>query len=139
MAYGKNGSMCWLAGAVRTLQKRVEWLDAATNGANTSVSQYKLDGDFKIRDTIPKARVPRHKPASDLEHSVVISADDDLHDFKQVLSDGDELAASTVTLATVRSKDFDGANADLCVPRQKAAHVMDFFDVDLRVYSKGLC
>ena len=28
MAYGKNGAMCWLAGAVRTLQKRVEWLEA---------------------------------------------------------------------------------------------------------------
>ena len=140
MAYGKNGSM-WLAGAVRTLQKRVEWLEAATNGVNSSVSQYKLDGDFKIRDTIPKARVPRHTPASDLEHSVVNSADaadDDLHDFKQVLSDDDEFADSTVTLATVRNKDFDGANADLCVPRQKAAHEMDFFDVDLRVYSKTL-
>ena len=33
MAYGKNGSMCWLAGAVRTLQKRVDLLEAATNGA----------------------------------------------------------------------------------------------------------
>ena len=62
MAYGKNGSMCWLAGAVRTLQKRVELLEAATNGAKCK--------------------------------------DDDLHDFKQILSDG------------------DGANADLCVPRR---------------------
>ena len=33
MAYGKNGSMCWLAGAVHMLQKRVELLEAATNGA----------------------------------------------------------------------------------------------------------
>ena len=33
MTYGKNGSMCWLAGAVRTLQKRVELLEAATNEA----------------------------------------------------------------------------------------------------------
>ena len=33
MAYGKNGSMCWLAGAVRMLQKRVELLEAATHGA----------------------------------------------------------------------------------------------------------
>ena len=65
MAYGKNGATCWLAGAVRTLQKRVEWLEAATTG-NTSVSRHKLDGDFKIQDTIPKVRVPRHKPASDL-------------------------------------------------------------------------
>ena len=42
------------------------------------------------------------------------SAEDDLHDFKQ----------------------GDGANADLCVPRQKEVHEMDFFDEDLRVYSK---
>ena len=33
MAYGKNGSMCWLAGAVRMLQKRVELLEAARNCA----------------------------------------------------------------------------------------------------------
>ena len=34
MAYGKNGATCWLAGAVRTLQKRVEWLEArAREGA----------------------------------------------------------------------------------------------------------
>ena len=66
MAYGKNGATCWLAGAVRTLQKRVEWLEAATTGANTSVSRHKFDGDFKIQDTIPKVRVPRHKPAGDL-------------------------------------------------------------------------
>ena len=67
MAYGKNGSMCWLAGAVRTLQKRVELLEAATNGVKCK--------------------------------------DDDLQDFKQMLSD------------------------DLCVPRQKTVHEMDFFDV----------
>ena len=35
--------------------------------------------------------------------------DDDLHDFKQ----------------------GDGANADLCVPRQKEVHEMDFFDEDV--------
>ena len=39
--------------------------------------------------------------------------DDDLHDFKQI------------------SSDSDGANADLCVPRRKAVHEMDFFGVDL--------
>ena len=66
MAYGKNGATCWLAGAVRTLQRRVEWLEAATTGANTSVCRHKLDGDFKIQDTIPKVRVTRHKPTSDL-------------------------------------------------------------------------
>ena len=130
MAYCKNGATCWPAGAIRTLQKRVEWLEAVANVANTSVSRHKLDGDFKIQDTIPKARVPRHKPASNLEHGVVISADDDLQDmenilvmgmsprhgdgFEQLLSDDDGLAASTVSLATVRSKGFVGANADLC-------------------------
>ena len=146
MAYGKNGATCWLPGAVRTLQKRVEWLEGATNGANTSVSRHKLDGDFKIQDTIPKVRVPRQKPASDLKHGVVISADDDLRDmvnipvmgmspmhgggFKQVLSDDDGLAASTVSLAAVRSKDFVGANAGLCVPRHKVFHELDFCELD---------
>ena len=85
MTYRKNGATCWPAGAVRKLQKRVEWLEAAANGANTSVSRHKLDGDFKIQDTIPKARVPRHKPESDLEHGVVISADDDLQDMENIL------------------------------------------------------
>ena len=66
MAYGKNGATCWQAGAVRTLQKRVAWLVAATTGANTSVSRHKFDGDFKIQDTIPMVRVPRHRPAGDL-------------------------------------------------------------------------
>ena len=80
-------------------------------------------------------RVPRLKPAGDLEHCGVISADDDLQDmenipvmgmspmhgdgFEQVLSDDDGLAASTVSWATVRSNDFVGANAGLCVPRQE--------------------
>ena len=75
MAYGKYGATCWLAGAVRTLQKRVEWLEAATTGANTSVSRYKLDDDFKIQDTIPKVRVPRHKPAGDLVYDSKTSGD----------------------------------------------------------------
>ena len=33
MAYGKNGATCWLAGTVRTLQKRVEWLEASAQHA----------------------------------------------------------------------------------------------------------
>ena len=33
MAYGKNGATCCLAGAVRTLQKRVEWLEARAQHA----------------------------------------------------------------------------------------------------------
>ena len=34
MACGKNGATCWLAGAVRTLQKRVEWLEARAQHAS---------------------------------------------------------------------------------------------------------
>ena len=36
MAYGKNGATCWLAGAVRTLMKRVEMLEAIAAGAPAS-------------------------------------------------------------------------------------------------------
>ena len=90
--------------------------------------------------------MPGHKPAADLEHGGVISDDYDLQDmdhisvmgtspmhgdgFEQVLSDDDGLAAPTVSWATVRSKDVVGANAGLCVPRQKAVHELDFFDVN---------
>ena len=42
-----------------------------------------------------------------------------------------------VSLATVRSKNFVGANAGLCVPRQKAVHELDLFDVDPRVHSQN--
>ena len=156
----EEGATCWLAGAVRTLQKRVETLEAKDSfknvecsiHANTSVSQHKSDGEFEIQNTSPRVRVPRHKPAGDLEHGGVTSADDDLQDmenipvmgmsphgdgFEQVLSDDDGPAASTVSLATVRSKDFVGANAGLCVPRQKAVRELDFFDVNPRVYSQN--
>ena len=59
--------------------------------------------DFEIQHTSPKVRVPRHEPASDLEHGVEISMDDDLQDMgspmhgdgcEQVLSDDDGLATS---------------------------------------------
>ena len=81
MAYGKNGATCWLAVGVRTLQKRVDMLEAKDSfknvecsiHANTSVSRHKLDGDFETQDTNPTVRVPRHKPAGDLVHGGVIS------------------------------------------------------------------
>ena len=57
--------------------------------------------------------------------------------FEQVLSDDDGLAASTVSSAIVRSKDFVGANAGLCVPRQKAVRELDFSDVNPRVRSQN--
>ena len=67
MTYGKNGATCWLFGAVRTLQKRVEMLEAKDSFKNVECSIH------EIQDTSPKVRVPRHKPAGDLEHGGVIS------------------------------------------------------------------
>ena len=58
MVYGKNGATCWPADSVRTLQKSVKWMEAATTGANTSVSRHKLDVDFKIQDTIQSCESP---------------------------------------------------------------------------------
>ena len=78
MAYGKNGATCWLAGAVRTLQKRVEMLE--------------------VKDSFKNVECSIH-----------------------------------VSLATVRSKDLVGANAGICVSRQKAVRELDFFDVNPRV------
>ena len=63
MSYGRaDGAARWLAGAVRTLQKRVEMLEAKDSfksveckmHADTSVS----DGDFEHKDTSPKVSVP---------------------------------------------------------------------------------
>ena len=57
--------------------------------------------------------------------------------FEQVLSGDDGLAASTVSSAIVRSKDFVGVNAGLCVRRQKAVRELDFSDVNPRVCSQN--
>ena len=82
MAYGKNGSMCWLAGAVRILQKRVEMLEAKDSFKNVECSIHANTSDFEIQNTSPKVRVPSLEPASDLEHRVEISMDDDLQDME---------------------------------------------------------
>ena len=127
MAYGKHGATCWLAGAVRTLMKRVEMLEARDSfknvncniHVNTSVSRHGPGGNFETQYMSPKVLLPGHKPAADLEHCGAISADDNLQDmsmssmhgdgFKQVLSDDDGLT---------------------CVPRQKAVRELDFLDVN---------
>ena len=36
MANGKNGTTCWLAGAVRTLMKQVEMLEASNSFKNVN-------------------------------------------------------------------------------------------------------
>ena len=77
MAYGKNGATCWLASAVRTLQKRVEVLEAKDSfknvecsiHANTTVSRHNQMVCLRS-ETV---RLPRHKPAGDLVHGGVIS------------------------------------------------------------------
>ena len=95
MANGKNGTTCWLAGAVRTLMKRVEMLEASNSFKN-------VDRNIHVNTSVPrsKVRVPGHKPAADLEHE---------DDFKQELGDEDGLADTTVPWVTVQSKDVVGA------------------------------
>ena len=59
MAFGKNGSMCWLASAVRTLQKRVEMLEAKDSFKNVECSIHANTSYFEIINTSSKVRVPR--------------------------------------------------------------------------------
>ena len=95
MANGKNGTTCWLAGAVRTLMKRVEMLEASNSFKN-------VDRNIHVNTSVPrsKVRVSGHKTAVGLEHE---------DDFKQVLSDNDGLATMTVPWVTVQNKDIVGA------------------------------
>ena len=74
MAYGKNGTTCWLTGAVRTLMKRVEMLEARDSFKNvdcnshvsTSVSRHRSDGNFEIQNTSPKVQLPGLQTSSRL-------------------------------------------------------------------------
>ena len=77
MANGKNGTTCWLAGAVRTSMKRVEMLEASN-------SLKDVDRNIHVNTSVPrsKVRVFRRKTAVDEERQ---------DDFKQVLSDEDDL------------------------------------------------
>ena len=95
MAIGKNGTTCWLAGAVRTLMKRVEMLEASNSFKN-------VDRNIHVNTSVPrsKVRVSGRKTAVDVEHE---------DDFKQVLSDEDGLVDTTVPWVTVRSKEVVGA------------------------------
>ena len=95
MANGKNGTTCWLAGAVRTSMKRVEMLEASN-------SLKDVDRNIHVNTSVPrsKVRVFRRKTAVDEERQ---------DDFKQVLSDEDGLADTTVPWVTVRRKEVVGA------------------------------
>ena len=68
MAYGKNGSMCWLGGAVRTLQKWVEFLEAATNGAKCK-DDHLHDFNQTLSDDLC---VPRQKTVQVVEKTIEI-------------------------------------------------------------------
>ena len=67
-----DGAARWLAGAVRTLQKRVEMLEAKDSfkiHADTSVSSHKIDDDVETNDTL--VQVPRHKAVGDWKYDKV--------------------------------------------------------------------
>ena len=61
MAYGKNGATCWLAGAVRTLRKRVEWLEAKDSFKN--VRDWGGEIDKNVADDVIKLHTEYHVPA----------------------------------------------------------------------------
>ena len=59
-----DGAARWLAGAVRTSQKRVEMLEAKNSfeyHADTSVPSHKSDDNVETSDTNPELQVPRRK------------------------------------------------------------------------------
>ena len=100
-------------------------LEAKDSFKNVERSIHANTSDFEIQNTSPKVRVTRHEPASDLEHGVEISMDDDLQEmespmhgdgFEQVLSDDDGLATSMDS--RVYSQDsageLDGENLTAC-------------------------
>ena len=122
--------------------------------APTSSSLRQFGSPFYVDDDSGGHAPPSAPTQSSLRHvGSPFYADDDLQNmenipvvdmspmrgggFAEVLSDGDGLAASTVSSATVRSKDFVGANAGLCVRRQKAVRELDFSDVNPRVCSQN--
>ena len=73
--------------------KRVEMLEASNSFKD-------VDRNIHVNTSVPrsKVRVSGRKTAVDVEHE---------EDFKQVLSDEDGLADTTVPRVTVRSKDVD--------------------------------
>ena len=69
-----DGAARWLAGAVRTLQKRVEMLEAKDSfkiHADTSVPSHKSDDNVETGDTSAKVQVPRHKAVGDWKYDNV--------------------------------------------------------------------
>ena len=61
MAYGRNGATCWPAGAVRTLQKRVEWLEAKDSLKNAK--DWGGEIDKHAIDDVIKLHTEYHAPA----------------------------------------------------------------------------
>ena len=109
--------MCWLAGAVRTLQKRVELPEAATNG--TKCKDDDLHDFEQKRVGLPEAATNGTK-----------CKDDDLHDLKQKRVELPEAATNGTKCKDDDLHDFEQILCDdLCVPRQRTVHEMDFFDV----------
>ena len=69
-----DGAARWLAGAVRTLQKRVEVLEAQNSleyHADTSVPSHMSDDNVETGDTNPELQVPRRKSVGEWKYDKV--------------------------------------------------------------------
>ena len=65
MAYGKNGATCWQAGAERTLQKRVEWVEAKDSFKNVIDWRGEID-----KHAVIKLHTEYHVPAPEASYAV---------------------------------------------------------------------
>ena len=66
-----DGAALWLAGAVRTLQKRVEMLEAKNSSKIPADTRHKSDINVATENTNPKEQVPRHKGVYDWKYDKV--------------------------------------------------------------------
>ena len=69
-----DGAARWFVGAVRTLQKRVEMLEAKNSfeyHADTSVPSHKSDDNVETGDTNPELQVPRRKSVGEWKYDKV--------------------------------------------------------------------
>ena len=66
-----DGAARWLAGAVRTLQKRVEMLEAKNSSEILADTRHKSDDNVATDNTNLKEQVPRHERVNDWTYDKV--------------------------------------------------------------------
>ena len=66
-----DGAARWLAGAVRTLQKRVDMLEAKNSSEIPADTRHKSDNNVATDNTNPKEQVPRHEGVNDWKYDKV--------------------------------------------------------------------